>query len=457
MSYRDRNRRSGRTGSERYGSYNRGERYSEDRDDNYGGRSEWDDRYRSDDYHSSRGEKDYGYRSARRYSANRSSRRTANRGRRKKKKKFRLWFKAVLFLLVLLAAYSLIKIVRSHSRKTAKDYSGYDHYVAEAVSDTPTPTITTRPATSTPTPTQTPKTEESPTPTETAPAFTPTEASPTPTRVPVPTPTPFPANTDFSTIDTTLLTGRFIESPDIDGCVMLDQSVLGDTSKIIHLKGLTETGAVVEIVNGTTYVNGILMVNKTFRLPSWYVPKDTHAVVEGKDFAYEGVTNQVWDAFAAMRDDAKAQGLELKMSSGYRSFDCQADIFYYYVKKDGLDSADTYSARAGHSEHQSGLCFDLNSITDEFTNTAEGKWVDKNCYKYGFCIRFPKDKDIYTGYKYESWHLRYVGVELAEKLYNNGNWISLEEFFGLNSNYVYGYVTPTPGPKKTEQPADPGN
>ena len=68
-------------------------------------------------------------------------------------------------------------------------------------------------------------------------------------------------------------------------------------------------------------------------------------------------------------------------------------------------------------------------------HTREGKWVNNNCYKYGFCIRFPKGKDAYTGYQYESWHLRYVGKDLAEKLYNNGNWISLEEYFGITSEY----------------------
>ena len=98
-------------------------------------------------------------------------------------------------------------------------------------------------------------------------------------------------------------------------------------------------------------------------------------------------------------------------------------------------AADTYSSRPGNSEHQTGLCFDLNSIEDSFQYTSEGKWVNDNCYKYGFCIRFPKGKDAYTGYQYESWHLRYVGTELAEKLYNNGDWISLEEYFGITSEY----------------------
>ena len=89
----------------------------------------------------------------------------------------------------------------------------------------------------------------------------------------------------------------------------------------------------------------------------------------------------------------------------------------------------------GHSEHQSGLCFDLNSISDEFADTPEGRWVDENCRKYGLIIRFPKGKKSFTGYKYEPWHLRYVGDALAEKLYNNGDWMTLEEWFSLPSSY----------------------
>ena len=74
-----------------------------------------------------------------------------------------------------------------------------------------------------------------------------------------------------------------------------------------------------------------------------------------------------------------------------------------------------------------------------FTHTKEGKWVNDNCYKFGFCIRFPQDKAEITGYKYESWHIRYVGVSLAKELYNEGNWLSMEEFFGLTSTYNYEY------------------
>jgi D-alanyl-D-alanine carboxypeptidase len=100
-----------------------------------------------------------------------------------------------------------------------------------------------------------------------------------------------------------------------------------------------------------------------------------------------------------------------------------------------MAQADTYSARPGHSEHQTGLCFDLNSIDDSFAYTNEGKWVNNNAHLYGFIIRYPKGKESITGYQYESWHLRYVGKDLANKLYNDGNWLTMEEYYGLSSKY----------------------
>ena len=77
----------------------------------------------------------------------------------------------------------------------------------------------------------------------------------------------------------------------------------------------------------------------------------------------------------------------------------------------------------------------MNTIDDSFAKTDEGKWINKNAYLYGFIIRYPKGKEDITGYQYESWHLRYVGTELAKKLYNDGDWITMEEYYGLSSKY----------------------
>ena len=182
----------------------------------------------------------------------------------------------------------------------------------------------------------------------------------------------------------------------------------------------TSKGFSGKTVNGVTYIDGVLIANKTYSLPSNYG---------------SGLTNETRAAFNKMQADAKALGLNLYLSSGYRSYYDQKNIYNNYVARDGQAAADTYSARPGYSEHQTGLAFDLNTISDAFANTAEGKWVAENCHKYGLILRYPKGKDSITGYKYESWHLRYLGGELPSKLYNNGDWITLEEYFGINSKY----------------------
>ena len=182
----------------------------------------------------------------------------------------------------------------------------------------------------------------------------------------------------------------------------------------------TSKGFKGEVKNGITYIDGILVVNKTYPIPSSYG---------------NGLLEETRKAFQEMTSDALPLGLNLYISSGYRSYSLQEELYTGYVFRDGKEAADTYSARAGHSEHQTGLAFDLNSVSDDFTNTPEGKWVHENAWRYGLILRYPYGKDSITGYKHESWHLRYVGKELAEKLYNHGDWITLEEYFGIDSKY----------------------
>lgn len=221
-----------------------------------------------------------------------------------------------------------------------------------------------------------------------------------------------------------------------DGLEIINQESLGLTSDIDYLKARTETGYVIEIIDGLTYVDGYLIANKTYALPSDFVPTDPNNSLEGVEYSFDTFDATTWAAWEDLQEAADAEGLYLYIGSGYRSYTCQEGLYNNYVARDGKEAADTYSARAGHSEHQTGLCFDLNSVTDAFADTAEGKWVHDNCWKYGLILRYPKGKSDITGYKYESWHLRYVGKELAEKLYNNGDWITMEEYFGLTSRYA---------------------
>lgn len=205
------------------------------------------------------------------------------------------------------------------------------------------------------------------------------------------------------------------------------------TSKVNKVSTTTK-GYKLEYVDGAYYIENYLLVNKSYPLSSNWVPKNTYTKIT-EDFCKTCIDNEAYDLWLKMKSDAAAIGLNIWLQSGYRSYSYQNDLYNQYVKKNGKEKADTFSARAGHSEHQSGLAFDLNTITNEFANTDEGIWVNDNSYLYGYIIRYPKGKDYITGYKYEPWHIRYVGQYLAQELYNNGDWLTMEEYFGVDSKY----------------------
>ena len=181
----------------------------------------------------------------------------------------------------------------------------------------------------------------------------------------------------------------------------------------------TVTTRLIQNINGATFVDGILIVNKTYELPA--------------DYPTGALNPNALAQFNKLTEDAAKLGLSIKCSSGYRSYKDQERIYNNYVAIDGIVKADTYSARPGHSEHQSGLAIDVNSIDYTFLNTPECDWLAKNAHKYGFIIRYPLGKEAYTGYSYEPWHIRYLGVDTATAVYNSG--LSLEEYLGITSAY----------------------
>ncbi|HSX35224.1 MAG TPA: M15 family metallopeptidase [Candidatus Saccharimonadales bacterium] len=141
-------------------------------------------------------------------------------------------------------------------------------------------------------------------------------------------------------------------------------------------------------------------------------------------------------AMEKMFAGATGAGYNLMLASGYRSYSYQVNLYNGYVKSSSVAEADKTSARPGHSEHQTGLAFDVEPTTKQceldtcFGDLPEGKWLAANAYKYGFIIRYPADKVSVTGYDFEPWHVRYVGVPLATELHNS-HAETLEEFFGV--------------------------
>ncbi len=183
-----------------------------------------------------------------------------------------------------------------------------------------------------------------------------------------------------------------------------------------------------------------VIVNKHNQLnPQNYVPTITLPNVtlkKGKDAESMHVSSLMAPHLEKMFAAAKQGSYNLMLSSGYRSYDYQVKVYGSEVKAYGKAKADTESARPGYSEHQTGLSSDIAPATGTcdlsqcFGDTPEGKWVAANAYKYGFVIRYPKGKDSVTGYKYEPWHVRYIGVEAATEMHDQGI-TTLEEFFSL--------------------------
>lgn len=163
-----------------------------------------------------------------------------------------------------------------------------------------------------------------------------------------------------------------------------------------------------------TYINGILIVNKKIGLPRDYNP---------------GINKKLMIAYYLMKLCALKDGVKLKIISGFRSYDYQEKIYNIYVKEFGEEKTNTFSAKPGHSEHQTGLAIDICDDSDKFIGTKEDKWLQKNAYKFGFIIRYPKGKEEITGYKYEPWHLRYVGIKHAKIIFTRG--LALEEYLRL--------------------------
>lgn len=182
-----------------------------------------------------------------------------------------------------------------------------------------------------------------------------------------------------------------------------------------------------------------VMLNKKNSLPEGYKP--ANLVVPNIDFPFSHDTPKKYmraeaaSALEKLFEAAKLQGHQLYGISGYRSYETQKSLYEMYVKKDGKEAADRYSSKPGYSEHQSGLVMDISSkaggfdLQESFGELEEGKWVAQNAHKYGFIVRYLKDKVHITGYDYEPWHLRYVGEDVANYMFENN--LCYEEFYDI--------------------------
>lgn len=162
-----------------------------------------------------------------------------------------------------------------------------------------------------------------------------------------------------------------------------------------------------------TYINGILLVNKDYGLPPTFGNGDDPTALA---------------KLQQLQRDSQAQGINISNSySGYRSYQDQTQLYNNYVNLHGEEEANTFSAKPGFSEHQTGLTFDLKDFNGQLVeDPITSQWIKDNCAQYGFIVRYPEGKEDITGYIYEPWHLRYVGEEVANQIMNNNT--TLEQY-----------------------------
>ncbi|MCR2822231.1 M15 family metallopeptidase [Lederbergia panacisoli] len=180
-----------------------------------------------------------------------------------------------------------------------------------------------------------------------------------------------------------------------------------------------------------------VLVNKQNKLPDHYAPKDL--VYPNVRFIFSGnpekkkMRKEAARALEKMFAGAEKNGILLAGASGYRSQATQEILYNSYVRRDGKAAADRYSAIPSHSEHQTGLAMDISGINgkcaamDCFGGSPEADWLAEHSHEYGFIVRYPKGKEHITGYQYEPWHMRYIGIEIAKEIFEKD--ITLEEYF----------------------------
>lgn len=173
----------------------------------------------------------------------------------------------------------------------------------------------------------------------------------------------------------------------------------------------------------------LVLVNKYYYLDKDFVPSNLELISSNYSTKTLYLKDYAVKPFEEMCADAMALGITIKAGSTYRSYNHQNNLYNYYVKKDGKSKADTYSARPGYSEHQLGLAIDVSNGREFIDDDSdEYNYIINNSYKYGFVLRYPKGKENITGYMFEPWHIRYLGVDVATYLHDNN--LTYEEYIG---------------------------
>ncbi|MCI8589040.1 MAG: M15 family metallopeptidase, partial [Bacilli bacterium] len=173
-----------------------------------------------------------------------------------------------------------------------------------------------------------------------------------------------------------------------------------------------------------------ILSNKYLSMGEGYIPENLEQVNNSYTSGNRLLVREARESFERMAQAAKEDGYTIRAMSAYRSYQYQKELYQRYVDQDGVENADTYSARPGFSEHQTGLVVDVDNaktVYTKFETTKEFLWMQENASNYGFILRYPKGKENITGYTYESWHYRYVGIDIAKKMKETG--LTFDEYY----------------------------
>jgi len=200
-----------------------------------------------------------------------------------------------------------------------------------------------------------------------------------------------------------------------------DDYDLKETISLVNVKANKDYYDPKTIKKTDTKKDILMLVNKFNYLDQNYNPNDLVDVKNYYAYGENKIRKEVYENFLNMWNDAKKEKLSLIITSAYRDYNYQKSLWDMYANQKGDEWADSVAARAGYSEHQTGLALDIvtyGANMDSFESTDEFKWLNENAYKYGFILRYPKGKEKITGYSYESWHYRYVGKNVAKKIHD---------------------------------------
>ena len=174
----------------------------------------------------------------------------------------------------------------------------------------------------------------------------------------------------------------------------------------------------------------LMLVNKFNYLDETFKVENLSDMSLMYAFSGKQIDTRVYEAFKSMSSAARKENLKIVANSTYRTYEYQEKTYNSIKASKGIEYADKIAARPGHSEHETGLAIDistLNSTSEDFEETEEFKWLQSHAHEYGFILRYPKGKEYLTGYDYESWHYRYVGIDVAKKIKEEN--ITFDEYY----------------------------